>query len=199
MQGDFFAILRLRPGQYDTGIIDRQYRSVRQEILRAGGPDRQNRLDDALIARCVLANPARQAALRRRHTAAVRRRPPRRPIPVPARALPPAVPESAPAAPPAGEAQARFTRMVLQHMESGLLRFTARQRLVQLAAGLGIDAFKANLLIAEALHDVRAGRLRPPLGPAAPPPAPHRYGLRLAAALLLSAAASLTLAAWLIF
>ena len=62
MEANYFAILRLAPGRYDTEAIDQQYRSVRQEILRSGGPDRQRRLDDAQIAQCVLRSPARQAA-----------------------------------------------------------------------------------------------------------------------------------------
>ncbi len=85
MQADYFDILHLQPGRYDRREIDRQYDCIRREIHRAGGPDRQRRLDDALIARCVLASSARQAQLVERRNAAVRNQPHRRAAVVPVR------------------------------------------------------------------------------------------------------------------
>ena len=210
MQGDFFAILQLRPGRYEKEAIDRQYRSVRQEILRAGGPDRQRRLDDALIARFVLANSGQQASLLRRHLAAIRAHPPRRPAVIAAR---PAARPARQTQPPTREQTAdvfgRFARMVAEHLEDGLLRFTARQRLLQLAKGLGIAPFKANLVIAEVLHEQQIPNPKSQIpnksqapsskpldeGPLRAPRAEH-YGLRLIIALLLAAAGGLTLTFW---
>ncbi len=75
-------------------------------------------------------------------------------------------------------------------MEDGLLRYTARQRLLKLAAQMGIESFKANLVIAEVLHD--AGYPRPAgrvVGNAAAQVdnSRMRYGLRLAIAMAIAA------------
>lgn len=217
----YFSILGLRPGNYSRATVDRQYRAVRRQILRAGGPDRQRRLDDALIAHILLRDPWRQDQFARRavaHVAAARRRPA---MASPTVALPPpASPVLRFVAPPvtapvAGQADASdtavFARMVLDHVESGLLRFTARERLVQLAHGMGIGEFKANLIIAEVLHEVRADLRRAPEPRVHPPPLvlaatrvqqsadPARagHGARLLLALLAAAAIDGLILAWL--
>ena len=221
---DYFAMLHLPPGQYADVVIDRQYRSVRQEILSAGGPDRQRRLDDALIARSVLRSPARRTVLLKRYQASVKRRARHKPISLVtrrggARAVRAGQPTSpaanaqyiprsvvapqAPAQAAGSDANARFAGMVLGILEGGLLRFTSRQRLMTAARGMGIGQFKANLIIAEVLHDVQAGRARPSEAPAPSPPPPAvtdrgiSYGLRIAAAVLAALTAN-ALLAWLI-
>jgi hypothetical protein len=203
MQADFFSILNLRPGRYEKEAIDRQYRSVTQEILRTGGPNRQQRLDDALIARYMLASADRQAAMLRRHIADVRRRPPRKAVVIATRRTQEVRPLPAPAA---GDVHARFAHLVAEQMEDGLLRFTARQRLLTVASGLGIAAFKANLIVAEVLHErqIRNPKLEIRNKLEAPNPNPEdadscraaqreRYGVRLAVVLILSAACGLAL------
>lgn len=191
MEADFFSILRLRPGRYSPSNIDRQYQSVRQEILRAGGASCQRRLDDALIAHALLRDPHRQAGLAKRLERVAAQQPaPAKPAPpkpasvMPApgierKPMPPQRLRYGPAvAPPRireerkapqaslpdrdfdKDTHAQFARMVLQHVEAGILRFTARQRLMLLAKGLGIGEFKANLIIAEVLHDLSLGAPR---------------------------------------
>lgn len=218
----YFSILGLRPGNYSRATVDRQYRTVRRQILRAGGPDRQRRLDDALIAHILLRDPSRQAQFARRAVAQVAAAPRRPAMASPTMASPPqpappvlrfvAPPATAPVAGQADASDAAvFARMVLDHVESGLLRYTARERLVQLALGMGIGEFKANLIIAEALHEVRAGRreapeprLRPPpaalAAPRVQPPAGAtrtRHSLRLLLAFLVAAAIDGLILAWL--
>ncbi len=220
MEPDYFAILRLEPGRHALEVIDRQYQAVRREIRRQGGPQRQRRLDELWIAYALLRQPGRQAALARRLRPPAPR--PARPelgplarlrsVPAgsfvpPGRAVPAASPPSAPPAPKAGpggdDAHARFARMVCEHVEGGVLRLTARRRLVLLAGGLGIGEFKANLIIAEVLHDLGQGlspsprpRGRPLLNSAAPAER-FRYGLRLAWTLAAALALDLLLMLWL--
>jgi len=185
-----FSILNLTPGRYSPERVDAQYRAVCRRIRRDGGPDRRRRLDDALIAHAMLRSPAGQAMLIRRFSRDAAERPRRRAMAVPR-------PHPAPraAAPAAGEAarparpdvHSRFARMVYDRMEGGLLRMTARQELMLMARGLGIDPFKANLVIAEVLHEVRRGRrvVGPGVGAVATVPADPpagRYGLRVALA-----------------
>jgi hypothetical protein len=211
MEADFFAILNLPPGRYEKQAIDRQYRSVQRQILRCGGPERQRRLDDAFIARCVLGNAGQQAALLRRHLAAVRRqmsRPAMIAVPRPRPVRPPARPR--PIADMA-EAHAQFAQQVAEQMEDGLLRFTARLRLLDAAAKLGIAAFKANLIIAEVLHEQQTGNAKFEIrhksqAPDSKPrgqergssPRVEHYGLRLLIALALAAAGGIALTAWLV-
>jgi len=212
---DYFAILNLRPGRYSSAVIDRQCRSVRRDILRRPGPQRQRRLDDVLIAHALLRDPARQAALRRRREAEMLSLP-RRPIAAPRRPAPPVASAEpirpAPKAAPGRisndsteDVYTRFTRLVADHVEQGLLRFTARQRLMLIAEGMGIGAFKANLVIAEVLHDLRDGRYPPGrlvTGPAIRPggarPHRRRYALRIALAVLAAAGIDWLLLTWLL-
>ncbi len=212
---DYFAILNLRPGCYSSALIDQQRRRVRREILRSPGPQRQRRLDDLLIAHALLRDPARQATLRRRgQTEALRQ--PRRTIAVPRRA--PSVPASVPPTRPepthepefkstaaAIDIYKRFAALVADHVQQGLLRFTARQRVMLLAEGMGIGSFKANLIIAEVLHDLRDGRYPPgrlvtgpPAGPDPSRPRRRHYALRFALAALAAAAIDLAVLAWLL-
>lgn len=206
MEAGLFSILRLRPGRYSPEAIDRQYRSVRQGILRDGGPDRQRRLDEAMIARALLRLPNHQASLLRRS----------RPTPVRRSAAPSdagrmsvSVVRRAPAAEPAPPADpdvyARFARMVPDHLDAGVLRFSARRRLMLLAAGLGIGEFKANLIIAEVLHDLQCGirppgrgvMSRPPHASAAPAADRPALGRSLALAAALALVADAAIAMWL--
>ncbi len=53
-----------------------------------------------------------------------------------------------------------FKAMVVSELEAGLLRYTRRQRLLKYAETLGIPAFEASLLIAEA--QFHAARLAAP-------------------------------------
>lgn len=205
MEADFFAILRLRPGLYGSTAIDQQYRSVRQEILLSGGPARQRRLDDLLIAQSVLRSPRRQAALVRRYHNSLAHRPTRKPARRPMAVLPAQV--DRPNCPTQrarrdvgadADVYARFARLVGDHVESGLLRFSVRQQLMQTAKAWGVGQFKANLVIAEVLHDIRAGRPDPGREVTGPTLSPEtrtprtRYGLRIglaiAAALVADAA-----------
>lgn len=208
MEASPFNILHLRPGRYSRKHIDRQYQTVRREILRASGPDRQRRLDDAFIAHAMLRSPSGQISLmkrvrrdvttrRRRHVpmAIQTARPLRVATVAPAMADPPSKADSDP--------HRRFARMVVDHVESGILRLTSRRRLVLLAQGLGIAPFKANLVIAEVLYDLEHGRR--PLGrdvagspaEAVDVPRRRRYGLRLSVAVAVAIAADLLLLLWL--
>lgn len=196
MEAGLFSILRLRPGRYSPEAIDRQYRSVRQGILRDGGPDRQRRLDEAMIAR---------ALLRRSRPTPVRRSA----APSDAGRMSVSVVRRAPAAEPAPPADpdvyARFARMVPDHLDAGVLRFSARRRLMLLAAGLGIGEFKANLIIAEVLHDLQCGirppgrgvMSRPPHASAAPAADRPALGRSLALAAALALVADAAIAMWL--
>jgi len=212
---DYFTILNLRPGRYSSAVIDRQNRRVRREILRSPGPQRQRRLDDLLIAHALLRDPARQAALRRRGQSEALSQP-RRTIAVPRRVpIPPA--SALPMRPkPAHEPDVkstagaiggykRFAALVADHIEQGLLRFTARKRVMLFAEGMGIGSFKANLIIAEVLHDIRDGR-HPPgrlvTGPLAGPgprrPRRRHYALRFVWAALAAAAIDVVVLTWLL-
>jgi len=193
-----FTILHLRPGRYSRRQVDRQYRRVRRQILRAGGPDRQRRLDDALIAHAMLRTDSGQVSLIERVRRNVAKRPRRAPMTIEP-APQPFVDAAAPPPRPSDDACGRFASMVVDHVESGILRFTSRRRLVLLAEGLGIATFKANLIIAEVLHDLQHGR-RPAAAGAgryvAEPfetPRRRRYGLRLAVALAAAVLADLLL------
>jgi len=48
-----------------------------------------------------------------------------------------------------------FRQMVIAEMDGGLLRYSRRRALLRYAEDIGIPAFDANLLIAEAQHRVR--------------------------------------------
>lgn len=247
METSYFSILKLRPGRYTSSAIDRQYDAVRAEILRAGGPDRQRRLDDAFIARTVLRNPARQVVLLDEIAREVTRRPRRATRSVSRRAVSgrPALPApTTPRRPPnvgtrprgsrvttgqSGSGQTvslgtrspsasrklrmapdapapadrgeyyRFARMVQDNVSGGILRFSSRQRLLAMATGLGIGPFKANLIIAEVLHDICYGHARAGLevtGPLAEkdPAWLDRWRRRLHAARFVLAAAVTALA-----
>ena len=213
MEANYFTILRLRPGRYSRNSIDHQYRWVRRKILRcAGGAQvRQRRLDDAWIARCILREPARQA----QHLAAVKADVTRRarcrgaaqtaesaapPTLGPPAGKPSRTRSAAPAAKESIEskdAHERFRELVPTYVESGLLRFTARRRLMLAAEGLGIGQFKANLIIAEVLHDIRDGRIHTGIHPLrenpskSAAPAGFAYGLRLAVAAAIAVALDL--------
>ncbi len=193
---DVFSILRLPPGRYSGSTIDRQYQSVRRQILRAGGPDRQRRLDDALIAHALLRDTRGQTAIRQRAEAELICRPRRpaaerrtirkaRPVPVPRRPI--ARPREMTDPGAARDIYTRFAGCVTERIEAGLLRFTERQRLMTVAEEMGVGTFKANLIIAEVLHDVR-GNLPPGrlvTGPVTAPATPagrSRHGLWLALA-----------------
>jgi len=56
-----------------------------------------------------------------------------------------------------------FKRMVVSELEGGLLRYTRRQRLLRYAESLGIPAFEASLLIAEAQFHAAQLQPRPPV------------------------------------
>lgn len=107
-------------------------------------------------------------------------------------------------APASGDAYARFARMVTDHIESGMLRFTARQRLMMLAGGMEIGQFKANLIIAEVLHDIRFGQSDPGRQVSGPYLKPARsndsssFGTPLVVAIILALLADLALLAWLL-
>ena len=216
MEANYFAILRLRPGRYSGSSIDCQYRSVRRQVLvSGGGPARQRRLDDAWIARCVLRDPARQARHLRSIQADVARRARRRPAtPSPKAAVPPPLRRPMPRPNRANgrtaggpteskDACERFADLVPAYVESGLLRFTARRRLMLTAKGLGVGEFKANLIIAEVLHAIGNGRIAPgdshatPAEPATRPPA-HGYGLKLTVAAAIALAVDLLVIACLL-
>jgi len=201
-----FSILNLTPGRYSPERIDAQYQAVCRQIRRDGGPDRRRRLDDALIAHAMLRPPAGQAMLIRRFARSATDRPRRRAMTTPrphpaARAQPPATAPAVPA-PNHPDAHKRFARMVYDRMEGGLLRMTARQELMTLARGLGIHPFKANLIIAEVLHEVGHGRrvVGGAIGAvetvAGDPPA-GRYGVRVVLAVAVAAVIDALLLLWL--
>jgi len=209
MQTDYFAILGLRPGHYSIEAIDQQYRSIRQEITRSGGPARQRRLDDALIARGVLRSRPRQSELLERHKADLAARAHRRPTGTVSRRTRGVRPTStvspiSSTQPANGSCHALFAQLVQAEIESGLLRFTARQRLLLAANSLGVGQFKANLIIAEILHDGRVGGASTGRGISDTRTAPvrqsfrHRYGLRIAMAIAAAAVADLLVIIWLI-
>ena len=158
MEASPFNILHLVPGRYSRKHIDRQYRTVRRTILRAGGPDRQRRLDDALIAHAMLRNPAGQISLIQRVRRGVTHHRRHRPMTIDSPKRLAAASQVVGPISSNPEACRRFARMVADHVESGILRFTSRRRLVLLAEGLAIGQFKANLIIAEVLHDLQHGR-----------------------------------------
>ncbi|MFW6154401.1 MAG: hypothetical protein ACOC95_04205 [Planctomycetota bacterium] len=206
MEASPFSILNLTPGRYTSERIDAQYRTVCRRIRRDGGVDRRRRLDDALVAHAMLRHPAGQAMLIRRFARSAAERPRRRamttPRPHPAKRPPASVPPP-PAPPPTHpDAHKRFARMVYDRMAGGLLRMTARQELVGMARGLGIHPFKANLIIAEVLHEVGHGRRvvgrdvsavetvggDPPEG---------RYGVRVALAVAVAVVIDALLLLWL--
>ena len=201
-----FTILHLHPPRYSREYIDRRYRAVRRDILRAGGSDRQRRLDDALIAQAMLRSPAGQVALIKRVRRDVADTRPHAPMPIPPRPRRPISTVHPAADPPEGsgdDAHRRFARMVVEHVEGGILRFTSRSRLVLLAGGLGIVPFKANWIIAEVLHDLQRGRR--PAGrdvtaatmADGDTPRRRRYGLRLSLALAAALATDILLMLWL--
>ncbi len=203
MEASLYNILHLPPGQYSRNRIDRQYRQVRRLIMREGGPDLQRRLDDALIARAMLRNPARQSVLVKRIRRDAVARLAHKPMQIPTRKRVICSSPTPPlAAAPKADAGGRFARMVVDHVSGGVLRLTSRRRLMTLAQGLGIDAFKANLIIAGVLHDLDHGRI--PAGGAVAATrtegTPRRpsagYGWRIVAAVVAAITLNLLLLAW---
>jgi hypothetical protein len=96
-------------------------------------------------------------------------------------------------------------------MEDGLLRFTARRRLLEAAGELGIAPFKANLIIAEVIHERQIPNPKSQIPNKFQAPnsktrneelagRPHgeHYGLRLLIALVLATAGGLALTVWLV-
>lgn len=93
-------------------------------------------------------------------------------------------------APPSAESA--FIRAVEGAMEGSLLRYSRRQRLLHLAARLGLGRFEANLIIARVQHQTRNTAPARPMASARTPRPPSRWtplaaGLGLQALLLWSA------------
>ena len=203
MEASPFSILNLTPGRYSPARVDAQYQAICRQIRRDGGVNRRRRLDDALIAHAMLRTPAGQAMLIRRFSRSAAERPRRRAMTTPQPR--PAARAHSPAAAPAPthpDVHKRFARMVYDHMEGGLLRMTARQELVAMARGLGIHPFKANLTIAEVLHEVRRGYrvVGRDVGAVQTVPADEpegRYGLRVAVAVAVAIMIDALLLLWL--
>jgi hypothetical protein len=95
-----------------------------------------------------------------------------------------------------------FKQMVAAEIEGGLLRYSRRRALLRYAEDIGLASFDANLLIAEAQHQVR--RHEPinfdtPLDwPVSLEPQRWRPGYRLVLAVVTAVILDLLLIAWLI-
>ncbi len=103
----------------------------------------------------------------------------------------------------AAERRKIFLHMVIAELEGGLLRYSRRRELQRYAEEIGIPAFDANLLIAEAQH--RARRHEPididpnqeyPPGPTLARPTALTAGLWLLSALLFAAVVNAVLLGW---
>ncbi|MDD4891987.1 MAG: hypothetical protein PHU85_18865 [Phycisphaerae bacterium] len=125
--GDYFAWLGLAPGVYSG-----QELSDRLADIRAQRPD-AGRLADATAAFNVLRDPARQS----RHLRNLQEQ---------------ADPPSRAPAPPGPEIESAFSAAVASMLEgdTGVLRYSNRRKLLDLAARMGIVPFEANLLIERA-------------------------------------------------
>lgn len=102
----------------------------------------------------------------------------------------------------AAEKRRIFTEMVMAELEGGLLRYSRRRALLRYAEDIGIAAFDANLLIAQAQH--RARQLDPIEFdtmldfPTATHPEAWPAGYRLLFALVTAGILNLMLVAWLL-
>jgi len=103
------------------------------------------------------------------------------------------------------ERRAIFRQMVIAELEAGVLRYSRRRALQRYAEEIGIPAFDASLLIAEAQY--RARQCEPiefvptgefPVGPEPSEPRPWLGSHRIAIVLLAAAMIDLLLIAWLL-
>ena len=137
MGRDWFAILGLAPGRYDSAEIARRFMAERARLLTAlHAPGSyaavRQRLDDLHWAYAALCNPRNQV-----HCA-----PPPRAEDDPAEYL---------------------SRMIAAALEDGLLRYSRRKEIVATALRLGLSEFHAQLLIAQVQfgdHRIPAPTLR---------------------------------------
>ncbi len=95
-----------------------------------------------------------------------------------------------------------FKQMVIAELEGGILRYSRRRALQRYADDIGIPAFDANLLIAEAQHQARRNEpLELDVTPEVPPPLPRAEafsaGHWLAVVILTALVLDLILLAWL--
>ncbi len=140
--GDYFVRLGLAPGVYSERQLADRLADIRR---RQPG---QDRLADATMAFCVLRDPERQRRYLARLLVGATGE-------GDARAAPGASGQAGPpdAQPrPAGDLEDAFSAGVAGLLEgdSGVLRYSNRMRLLDLAARLGIRPFEANLLIERA-------------------------------------------------
>jgi len=137
-KGDYFVCLGLVPGVYSEQQLADRLADIRE--ARPG----QDRLADATLAYCVLRDSDRQRRYLSRllvGRATLRRgRDADRPD------------EAGPSSADDGDLEAAFSASVAGLLEgdSGVLRYSNRRRLLDLAARLGINPFEANLLIERA-------------------------------------------------
>jgi hypothetical protein len=96
-------------------------------------------------------------------------------------------------------AEPAFSRAVAQAMEGPILRYSRRQRLLQLAARLGVGRFEANLIIARVQHQTRHASLPRAPRPATPAAAPRDWSRWTPLATGLSLQALLLWGFWAVF
>ena len=137
MPQDYFSVLGLSPGRYPESVITDRYRH-----LCATTDDRQRR-ERGLIAYWTLKDPAKQFRYLRRHMGAGQ-----------ATERKTDNSESKDKSDQSALRQS-LTLRVHDQMDGPLLRWSARQALLDEAEAMGLSRFLALLTIAEAIHSVR--------------------------------------------
>lgn len=126
MARDYFAVLGLAPGRYETSEIAHQFFSRRDQLLarlrsETGDDGLRQQLDEVHLAYATLRDPQRQEELRQMIERG----------------------EDRPAA--ADELRA----LIASALEDGLLRYSRRQQILARARELGFGEFQAQLMIAQ--------------------------------------------------
>lgn len=123
MQPDYFAILGLAPGRYDSGAVQRRFFDARRQALALlDDPHRhtagRQALDAIHLAYAALRDPATQQQYLKSLTVQ------------------------------AGPVE-QIRRQIRASLEDGLLRFSRRQEILTAARAAGLSDFHAQILIAE--------------------------------------------------